>query len=846
MSSKHLARVAAFLLGSACISLVASSCSSDGVASIESRDPGMIDPQPDLVGPPRWASPGERRREAESDTDTLNPRLSAFRKESPLKYGYPGSPRLARFLFYFTETPGTSVEESVAETFNLPAEAARLAVRATFAQTAAWKDSVLEGSVSTHYAEAERHYWEAIELAPREWVLYESLGKLYSASPQRCDMDGIERLGERWGDRREALLRLAPIVIGSDECEDLYHALLPDYPEDIQVLGLLARRFDSNWHAAAFGIAVRQVALELASEHATSAALRLTIDRGLIHALLSSGQGSEALALWESRSEDDRNRMLGSPNAFERVFPSGFRGIDGRIDEALALELAAAYLVAGRTDRALSLMPSPPKLPSPSADKSLLYRHSTPHACYRLLAVALGEQVDDSFEFLLELAGGGEMFSDTVETCHHNDTWIQLSRQIAREAGYPRFEAAFKEDEVNPFETSSFEYFEQHDKKFLSGASTRLREHYNGIRSRFEIADAPDRSADLPAQTQRAVDARFESPFTESSASDAASTNRPSTPLLQWIANAARSDTNSSGDVVRTDRRGDLVARVHLNQDVDPMGEVGGGGYWLSFSPDGGKRWTRRFYTGLRAHFPYVVESESEIPILAGEMVQLAVEIEEIDTSTISFPPIGLGSKRREAGRLLTVSLEALAKDSDTDGLTDLLERALLLDPASSDSDGDGLPDAFDALPRTPYRLEADSARADALKAAIPHLFGSGLHARVVAPVSAADFDDAHIERALGSPVGEGSERTLFVVGDNVDFSAISVAARVVVLSPEESAAIDEHTGVFYPISIGLFILDHDERRGYLGWGGGWTGGALGFKRIFGRWTVEVLSHWMT
>lgn len=45
------------------------------------------------------------------------------------------------------------------------------------------------------------------------------------------------------------------------------------------------------------------------------------------------------------------------------------------------------------------------------------------------------------------------------------------------------------------------------------------------------------------------------------------------------------------------------------------------------------------------------------------------------------------------------LTLEALRKDSDGDGLTDLLEAQLLLDPGQADSDADGLSDSLDAAP---------------------------------------------------------------------------------------------------------------------------------------------------
>jgi len=826
------------------IPLAALSCFTDFTGPARSGTSDASEPTLDPFAPPRWAADGEEPKRMEPRTGTSDPRLDEYRTETPLKYGYPGHARLARFLFVFDESPGRSVEESVAEAFDLPLEAARLAVGAMFSQTKAWNESI-DGTVSSSSEEAERAYQEAIELAPDRWVLYEALGELYSDSPHRCDMQGLDRLADRWGERLEALVQLAPIVIGNSECNDFYHLLLAEAPDDFEVLGLLGRHYDSNTFRSGFGLAIRRYALELASQRNAPAGLQRTIERGLIHALLSTGRAREALVLWEAHSPEEQARLLEPPNAYEDVFPSGFRGINAPIDMALKLELAAVYAAEGKDDRARALMPPASSIPPIIDDEPLIHGHSTPSGCHQLLRVALGEPLDDPFEYLLKLAGAGGTFSDLPDTCHHNQTFTRLSRRIAREAGYPQLVSAFDRAD-DPFQARDFEYFEEHDAEFLENVTASLREHYAAVRREFEVGDAPDPSQEISDEVRQLVAARFESPFVESAAAEAPPAAPPSRSVVTWIETAARPEQEAPSDVARTDRLGDLVARVHLNPDVDPMGEVGAGGYWLSFSADGGRTWTRRLYTGLRAHFPYVVEFEHSLPILSGDVVQLAAEIEEIDTSTISFPPIGLGTKRHERGRVLTTSLESLSRDSDGDGLSDLLERALLLDPVDADSDGDGLPDGFDPLPRTPYR-EDTSARSQALRTAIPHLFGSGLHARVVAPLRAEDFEGDGLERAMGTPVEAGSERTLIVVADNDDFAGITVAGRVVVLSWQEARAIRERLGVFYPTSIGLFILDHEERRGYLGWGGGWTGGALGFKRsFFGGWVVEVLSHWMT
>jgi len=835
------------VLAASGIPLVILSCSTDGIRPDHPKELGAIEGESELIGPPKWPVRGESGRiKEEPEIAAIDPRVLQFRKQSPVKFGSLASPRLARFLFYHREVPGRKIEESVAEVFSLPLEAARLATDATFAQATAWHGALDNEDVGATYADAERAYWNAIELAPRAWVIYEGLGELYSSSPNRCDLDGLERLGDRWGDRREAMLRLAPIVIGNDECKNVLQALAREYPDDLDVLGLLARQFDSSWNEVGFGIAIRRYALDLATERGAPEGLRTTIQRGLIHALLSSGQTVRGIAQWEGISADQQARLLEGPTDFETVFPSGFRGIDGPIDQALALELAAAYVVSGHDAHARALIPSSrPK--NDLSERHLMYGQSTPYTCDRLLRVALGEAVEDPFEYLLTLAGAGEHFGEASGTCNHNESWIELERRIAREAGYPIFEAEFENDSVKPFASSSFDYFEEHDAGFLDAASPSLRDRYARLRDELEVQDEPKQAADLSTRTQSLVDARFDSGFVESRTSEKVPSEPMSAAAARLLKAVKKNYIDEAGDVVRLARQSDVMVRVHLNQDVDPMGEVSGGGYWLSFSLDGGGSWTRRFYTGLRAHFPYVVADENAIPIISGDTVRIAAAADEIDTSTISFPPIGLGSKRQESGLLLTIPLERLIRDSDGDGLTDLLESALLLAPDDPDSDRDGLPDAMDSLPRTPYRPEETSARSEALVAAIPHLFGSGRHAHVVAPVTASDLDNEDIiERAMGSAVGEGSERTLFVTGDSRDFSSLSVGGRVIVLSRAESAAMHERIGVFYPISIGLFVLDHEERRGYLRWGGGWTGGALGLKHSFGRWTADVLSHWMT
>ncbi|HEY2737880.1 MAG TPA: hypothetical protein VGK45_05705, partial [Thermoanaerobaculia bacterium] len=151
--------------------------------------------------------------------------------------------------------------------------------------------------------------------------------------------------------------------------------------------------------------------------------------------------------------------------------------------------------------------------------------------------------------------------------------------------------------------------------------------------------------------------------------------------------------------LARVEREGSRVAALISSQGYDPTGEVSSGAYWLFLSADGGATWAEPLYTDLRINQPYVVRPVSALPLFAGDHLHVEVEIRELDPTKITFPPIDLAPKRTARGLYLDIPLEALTRDSDGDGLTDLAEARLLTDPASPDTDGDGIPDGADPLP---------------------------------------------------------------------------------------------------------------------------------------------------
>jgi hypothetical protein len=96
---------------------------------------------------------------------------------------------------------------------------------------------------------------------------------------------------------------------------------------------------------------------------------------------------------------------------------------------------------------------------------------------------------------------------------------------------------------------------------------------------------------------------------------------------------------------------------------------------------------------------PYVLYDDPRLPLFDGDALQIAADVREVDDSTVTYPPIGVRSKREAHDRLLRCPLANLLADTDHDGLTDVEEARLVTDAGDADTDGDGLPDAKDPTP---------------------------------------------------------------------------------------------------------------------------------------------------
>ena len=304
---------------------------------------------------------------------------------------------------------------------------------------------------------------------------------------------------------------------------------------------------------------------------------------------------------------------------------------------------------------------------------------------------------------------------------------------------------------------------------------------------------------------------------------------------------AQRVHLPSGLSAVRIDQKGQQVAAIVTSQALDPVGEISDGGYWVLLSKDGGATWGDPLYTGLRLNQPYVVRPVSSFSLFAGDHLRLEVEVLELDSSLLFFPPVSLPVKRSAEGLFLEIPLSTLTRDSDGDGLTDLTEARLLTDPSLADSDGDRLTDGDDPLPCVPQSADT-SITTEALAAVVQEIAGVGKRAL--------------IEGVVGTPIGVaccGSQKgppfiepTVFFIGERPLFAGLRPDRRVVILTHGEAEAAANIFGPFFPLTLKLFLFDHTGHHAFVVWSASWQGGVLRLEEKNGQWIVNKLLSWIT
>ena len=288
--------------------------------------------------------------------------------------------------------------------------------------------------------------------------------------------------------------------------------------------------------------------------------------------------------------------------------------------------------------------------------------------------------------------------------------------------------------------------------------------------------------------------------------------------------------------LVRSERKGMRVVAISQSQAYDPTGEVSGGGYWVHLSDDGGKSWQPPVYTGLSAHFPYVVSATSPMPMLTEDGLNLAVDVAEIDTATISYPPVGLKTRRRASGLYLEIPFSALKRDTDGDGFTDIAAHHLLLDRPKG-------------VTGTPFVVGSDQGAAcpdpSKERQALVSLLG-----KLVDPSGAAIVEP--VDRPAGqvgfgwTRAGAPLDRPLFITGKASDYACLRAYRPIVIYDKEDIDELERFTPDFHTIEAPQIIFNRPRDRGYVKWSAGWAGVTYRLRFVDGKWVFNAISSWIS
>jgi hypothetical protein len=300
-------------------------------------------------------------------------------------------------------------------------------------------------------------------------------------------------------------------------------------------------------------------------------------------------------------------------------------------------------------------------------------------------------------------------------------------------------------------------------------------------------------------------------------------------------------------DPVRVDRDGQRVAVVSVSQNYDPTGEVSRGGYWVHLSNDGGKTWQKPLYTGLADLYPYVVLPDSKMPLFDGNTLDLAVDVQELDTSSITYPPVGLRSLRRQTNLYLKIPIADLTRDSVGDGLTDITREHLLLEPHAPGGDNQ-TPFLVGTGPSAKCGL-VESPEQKALVLLLEKLFSVHTGA-IIEPV---DRDTGSADAAIASEMAAASrrdpnsvDRPIFLLGAPTDFACLQTDRMMIVYSETDIARLLRTTPDFHAVSLSKIVYDRAHDRGYVSWSAGWSGGTDRLRLVNGEWVLDVISSWIT
>jgi hypothetical protein len=260
-------------------------------------------------------------------------------------------------------------------------------------------------------------------------------------------------------------------------------------------------------------------------------------------------------------------------------------------------------------------------------------------------------------------------------------------------------------------------------------------------------------------------------------------------------------------------RVGQTEIAVYLSYKLNPTSELGDAGYRVMLRDAKGR--TKDASLGFAMLRPFVVVPNQALPILEGDVLQLAVDVRQVDDASITFPPVALKATRTAHDKMVRCDLSAVLQDTDADGVTDVEEALLGTDPNDPDTDGDGLSDGGDPAP-----------------------LGA------VAPVTSEDAVRLSALQQLVDQEAKGE--FLVMVGEEPRLAVENVSFRLLQLRADELQSYQRRWG--RRVTFALKVTMKGPNAAEVDIDYGWRGAGFHATRDpgSGRWTFTVGEEWIS
>lgn len=289
--------------------------------------------------------------------------------------------------------------------------------------------------------------------------------------------------------------------------------------------------------------------------------------------------------------------------------------------------------------------------------------------------------------------------------------------------------------------------------------------------------------------------------------------------------------------ILKQEKKGNVEAFIYYDGEFENR-YFGESGIWVAYSDDNGESWSY-YYTGIVQKQPLFVKWYSSYPLI-NEQGDLQIEACLLrQTSPFSHPVPTQSYQLVKDGLLLTLDLRTLSKDSDGDGLTDIVESKFRTDPKNADTDGDGIPDNLDLNPRFASQRTDKSVIYEAVLNEVQIPFWGEEEEETILPIDATSETHYTVD----------TTETILIVTDDPSLQNIQPTSyRVIILTTEEYEnnpryfKNDLNKMYFTP----LFKVDGKKDTYLFSYDFNTWGASYWVKKTDKGWIIVMTSQWIS